>query len=351
MNKFILLVVWLIPVSLLADTSDYIWNEQFSQKIIKAEAGNARAQYDVGNMYLKGQGTIIDRRKALEWIDKAAKTGHLKAEFKLGLMYLQGIGTETDTAKAEKWLRKAANKGSTAAQFYLGGMYRDGKYVKRDYNKALSWLKKSRDGGFWKAKKEYEKVALLANQRGNKRASPAPVQSRRPTPAPVQKKARPQAPRKQVASARREQVSEKNDLRSLLLNGKWLERGKPVKYLPSEAMKCKNKGDGIFCISKNNLKGKAGNTTFEYKIIANIVNISDDGEFSASYRNNVISVVPGKPIVIPGDDEDEPDTVRPSPIINTGLQRTVHTLECDLNTVKQISCVKDRSVNIKVSRK
>jgi len=351
MNKSIILLILMLPVSVLADTSDYIWNEQFTQKLIKAEAGNARAQYDVGNMYLKGQGTVTDRRKAHEWISKAANSGYQKAEFKLGLMFLEGMGTDTNFAKAEKWLRKSAKKGYAPAQYYLGGMYRDGKHVRKNYNKALSWLKKAQDGGFWKAKREIEYVTALAGQGNGRQATVETPKPRAQTPKPKPRVREPVRQAKRTAPApRRQPVSGKNDLRSLLMNGKWLERGRPAKYLPSDAMKCKNKGRGIYCVSNKNLKGKRGNTVFEYQIIVNINNITESGEFSASYRNNVLSVIPGKPIVIPGED-GEPDTTRPSPIIKSGLQRTIHTLECDLNTPKKISCVKDRTVNIKISRK
>jgi len=347
MNKSILMFLLLVPVSVFADTSDYIWNEQFNKKIIKAEAGNARAQYDVGNMYLKGQGTVTDRRKALEWIGKSAQSGYRKAEFKLGLMYLRGMGTSEDSAKAEKWLRIAADKGYGPAQFYLAEMYRDGKYVTRNYNKALSWLKKADAGGYWKAKKEIEYVTVLARQGGSRSA---PVAKAKPKPQqPKVKKEKPQRQAKR-APERRQRATEKADLRSLIMNGKWLERGRPAKYLPSDVMNCKKKASGIYCVSKKVLNGKRGNTTFKYEVIVNIVNISESGEFSAAYRNNVLSVVPGKPIVIPGED-GEPDTTRPSPIIKTGLQRTVHTLECDLDTTKKISCVKDHSVDIKLSRR
>ena len=343
MKKSILMVLLLIPVSVFADTSDYIWNEQFNQKLTKAEAGNARAQYDVGNMYLKGQGTVTDRRKAHEWISKSAQSGYQKAEYKLGLMYLRGMGTKKDFANAEKWLRKAAQKGYGPAQFYLAGMYRDGQYLKKDYNKALSWLKKAKDGGFWKANKEIEYVTALAKQGGERQA---PAVKARPKAQASSPKPRQQAKR----AAPQQQAAGKDDLRTLLIKGKWLERGKPVKYLPSDAMNCKNKGSGISCVSKKVLNGKRGNTTFKYEVIVDIVNITEAGEFSATYRNNVLSVVPGKPIIIPGDD-DEPDTTRPSPVIKTGLQRTTHTLECDLDTLKKISCLKDHSIQVKISRR
>jgi len=341
-----LLLLAMLPVLVFADTSDYVWNEQFSKKTAEAAEGKPRAQYDLGNMYLKGQGTGINEQKAFEWIKKSASSHYLKAQFKTGFMYLKGLGVKRNYSEAEKWLRKAANKNYAPAQYYLAGMYRDGQYLGKNYDKALFWLKKARANGFWKAANEYDKVIALT-QRGatqparvkeKPKQRPVVVAKRVEKPATVRK-------RKPVAKAAKDE-----NLRGLLLKGNWLERGKPAKYLPSELTQCKKKSTGLYCVSKKDLKGKRGNTTFVYRIIVNIEHISEAGEFSASYRNNILSSVQGKPVVIPGDD-GENDITRPSPIIKTGLQKTVHSLECQLDNAKQISCVKDISRNIKLTRR
>jgi len=340
MKQNFLLLLIMLPAFVFADTSDYVWNEQFSKKTLEAQAGKPRSQYDLGNMYLKGQGTGIDEKKAFQWISKAADSGYLKAQFKTGFMYLKGLGTKKNHTKAESWLRKAANKNYAPAQYYLAGMYRDGQSVGKNYDKALFWLKKAQANGFWKAANEYDKVIALT-QRGASR--------------PAAKKSKPQQakraePKKRASTAKRVAAAKDNDLRSLLLRGQWLERGKPAKYLPSALTQCKRKNNGLYCTSKKDLKGKRGNTTFVYRIISNINNISEAGEFSASYRNNILSSVQGKPVVIPGDD-DEPDVTRPSPVVNVGLQKTVHSLECQVDNVKQISCVKDITRKIKLTRR
>jgi len=342
-NLFILLMV--LPVFAFADTSDYVWNEQFSKKTAEAEAGKPRAQYDVGNMYLKGQGTGINEKKAFEWIKKSANSGYLKAQFKTGFMYLKGLGTNRNYGKAESWLRKAANKGYAPAQYYLAGMYRDGLYLAKNYDKSLFWLKKARANGFWKAANEYDKVIALT-QRGGSRP-PVARATPKPNPVVVTKRAEP----KPRAVARKRVVAKVKDenLRSLLLRGRWLERGKPAKYLPSAITQCKKKNNGLYCVSKEDLKGKQGNTEFTYRTIINIIHITEAGEFSANYRNDVLTVKQGKPIVIPGED-GEADTTRPSPVINKGLQKTVHNLECQLDNAKQISCIKDLSRGIKLTR-
>ena len=332
------LLLALLPVLVFADTSDYIWNEQFAKKLTEAEAGKSRSQYDVGNMYLKGQGISTDAKKAYEWIKKSADSGYLKAQFKVGLMSLKGLGTKKNYTQAEKWLRIAANKDYAPAQYYLAGMYRDGQKVQKSYDKALFWLKKARANGFWKAANEYDKVIALAQRGGGATAASKPVAAK---PKP---QARPKAKRQQ-------RVVASDDLRDVLLSYLWFEGNKPARYLPSKVTQCKKKNAGLYCTSKQDLKSQRGNTKFSYRIIINIKNITEDGEFSASYRNNVISVTPGKPIVIPGDDEDEPPITRPSPVVNKGLQRTVHSLDCQLDNAKQISCTKDSAREIKLTRR
>ncbi len=332
----ILLISVVLSTTANADTSDYIWNEQFSKKIAEAEAGNKRSQYDIGNMYLKGQGTGINESKAFSWFSKAAKSGHIKSQFKIGYMLLTGSGTKKNYTKAEKWLRKAANKKYAPAQYYLAGMYRDGKYLAKSYDKSLFWLKKAKANGFWKAANEYDKVIALVQRTNSRKVAKT---STRPPPPP----------KKSVVKPRRVVVSD--DLRDLLLQSQWLERGKPTGYLPSSLTKCEKKRKGMACASKQDLKGNRGNTTFTYRVASTVKNISEAGEFTVVYNNNVLSVIPGKPLVIPGDDDEEPPTVVPSPVVKTGYQKTIHNLECQLVNARQINCVKDYSRSIKLTRR
>lgn len=336
MNKrTIMAALMLLPLMVNAESGDYIWNEQFSKKIVEAEAGKPRAQYDIGNMYQKGQGTAINEPKAFSWFNKAAKSNHVKAQFKVGYMLLNGLGTKRNSAKAEKWLRKAANKKYAPAQYYLGMMYRDGKHLTRNYDKSLFWLKKARENGFWKAAKEYDKVIALAKRGSSRRVR---------KPAAVKPRVAPQRRTKKSAV-----VSE--DFRDVLLVGNWFERGKPARHFPSEVTQCEKKRRGLACASKQDLIGKRGNTTFTYRIVATLKNINEAGEFTVVYNNNVLSVVPGAPITIPSDDDEDPPTTIPSPVVELGFQRTVHNLDCQLDNAKQISCIKDYSRAIKINRR
>ena len=105
----------------------------------KAEAGDAEAQYVLGEAYRIGEGVEQDNAEAVRWYRKAAEQGHAKAQSKLGYTYYHGEGLEQDYMEAVSWWRKAAEQGHVAAQFNLGAAYEAGKGVEQDYVEAVSW--------------------------------------------------------------------------------------------------------------------------------------------------------------------------------------------------------------------
>ena len=89
-----------------------------------AEEGDAKAQYNLGLMYDKGDGTPQDYKAAIKWYTKSAEQGHAKAQNNLGLMYVKGLGIPQDYKAATKWWTKAAEQGDGDAQNNLDNMYR-----------------------------------------------------------------------------------------------------------------------------------------------------------------------------------------------------------------------------------
>jgi TPR repeat protein len=77
----------------------------------KAEAGDAKAQFDLASAYSLGTGVAKDSAKGLEWLRKSAAQGYAGAEVVLGLFYQKGIGIEKDPEEAAKWYKKAARQG------------------------------------------------------------------------------------------------------------------------------------------------------------------------------------------------------------------------------------------------
>jgi uncharacterized caspase-like protein len=74
-----------------------------------AEAGDAEAQYYVGEIYEKGLGTEPDYAKAAEWYRRSAEQGYARAQTNLGFLYEQGLGVEADPRQALEWYRQASN--------------------------------------------------------------------------------------------------------------------------------------------------------------------------------------------------------------------------------------------------
>ena len=77
---------------------------------LAAEAGDARAQFDLGVRYAGGKGVAANDAEAARWIGLAAAQGLADAQFNLGLMYADGNGVGVDPQQAVFWLRKAADQ-------------------------------------------------------------------------------------------------------------------------------------------------------------------------------------------------------------------------------------------------
>jgi uncharacterized protein len=88
--------------------------------------------------YTKADPTPNDA-ESVQQIRIKADQGDAKAQFSLGMMYYSGEGVPQDYKQAVKWYRKAADQGAAMAQFSLGWMYKEGKGVPQDYAQAYMW--------------------------------------------------------------------------------------------------------------------------------------------------------------------------------------------------------------------
>src|SRR5215470_10563952 len=103
------LVVLIVPLLLM---SGLIWAQavDFDALRRKAEAGDAKAQFDLAEAYSLGNGVGKDSAKGMEWLKKSATQGFAGAQVVLGIMLQKGINTEKDPSEAAKWYRKAARQ-------------------------------------------------------------------------------------------------------------------------------------------------------------------------------------------------------------------------------------------------
>lgn len=92
----------------------------FEATALKADAGDANAQFALGLSYGLATGTSQNLLCAALWYRKAADQNHSLAQFNLGIMYAEGQGVARDDAQALVWIRKAAELGDAGAQFNLG---------------------------------------------------------------------------------------------------------------------------------------------------------------------------------------------------------------------------------------
>ena len=139
---------WLsfIAVLFLVVTAYGVESSLFSELKARAEKGDAKAQYNLGLMYEKGQRVTQDYAQAIKWYRKAAGQGYAQAQNNFGEMYRLGQGVTQNYNKAVKWYRKAAKQGYALAQYNLGLMNHHGlgvtqNYYKEvfDYDKAVNW--------------------------------------------------------------------------------------------------------------------------------------------------------------------------------------------------------------------
>jgi uncharacterized protein len=109
--------------------------------------GDVDAQFNLGLIHNKGQGTKQDFAEALSWFRLAAMQGDSKAQYILGEMYGKGRGVTQDYAEALNWYRMAAVQGNSKAQFNLGLMYFAGHGLAQDDIRAHMWFNLSGAAG------------------------------------------------------------------------------------------------------------------------------------------------------------------------------------------------------------
>ena len=317
-NLAILLVLSLtMPLAFAA--GDYVWEAKFAKELPKAEQGNVKSQYAIGEMYEKGKGTEPDSQNAFKWYVKAAGKGNKKAAYKVGLFYYKGNAVSKDYKKSRTWFIKSADKHYARAEFYLGEIYEKGRGVSRNYTTALKWYKRALAGGYGTAEAGIKRVASAQSSRSKKISS-------------IRKSTR-NAPPSITGSSAEQTIK-------TLLKGGWKKRKRPVEYLPSSVNNCKRTGENLECNS-DLLKRNIGMADISYTTKAIIFSFKSDGRFKVSYRNNVKS--------IKVTDEEFAESGGTVPV-KLGWQDAEHKLKCQLESSKKITCTKNKTRKITLTR-
>ena len=115
----------------------------------------------VGAFALCADGAVAqeqdDDAEAVRLYRQAAEQGNADAQFNLGVMYLDGDGVPQDDAEAMRWFRQAAEQGNAQAQtnlgvpqddaMYLGNMYVSGRASRRTTPKAVRLFRQAAEQG------------------------------------------------------------------------------------------------------------------------------------------------------------------------------------------------------------
>lgn len=108
-----------------------------------AIAGDADAQFNLGQAYKLGRGVPADLVQAEAWYRRAAKQGHLQAEDNLGLV----LFTANRRDEAMPFIVKSAARGEPRAQYVLGTAHFNGDLAERDWPRAYALTKRASDAG------------------------------------------------------------------------------------------------------------------------------------------------------------------------------------------------------------
>lgn len=107
---------------------------------VRAERGDAAAQYELGTTYAYGLGMTQDFAEARRWLERAAAQGHAWSQYELGKMRERGHGGPADPAQALTWYEQAAAQGEGRAALRAGHLRRAGAGVTRDLQASRRWL-------------------------------------------------------------------------------------------------------------------------------------------------------------------------------------------------------------------
>jgi cell division septation protein DedD len=113
-----------------------------------ASAGDADAQFNLGQAYRLGRGVPLDLGAAQMWFQRAANGGHVDAQTTLGLLLFQN----GNRVEGLKWLRRAAEQGEPRALLVYGTALYNGDGVPQDKLLGYAFISRAAAQGLAPAK-------------------------------------------------------------------------------------------------------------------------------------------------------------------------------------------------------
>jgi len=147
----------------------------------RAQAGDAEAQYQLGEAYRSGKGVPADPEAAIMWYRRATAQGHIRASEELGF----ALFAHGDRREAMPYIEKAAARGEARAFYLLGTAHFNGDYATRDWPLAYAQTERAAAAGLSAAQKNLELMDhyLLPSDKAKADQILATLPSIRTTPA------------------------------------------------------------------------------------------------------------------------------------------------------------------------
>ena len=115
--------------------------------------GNKEAYYNLGYIYLLGQGVDINEKKAVEYFRKGSTHQNTKCMQGLAMCYKHGDGVEVDLEKTIYWLNQGIKLNDDDCKYQLALCYEHGIGVTKDFDQAVKLMKeiekKHKDARKW----------------------------------------------------------------------------------------------------------------------------------------------------------------------------------------------------------
>jgi localization factor PodJL len=105
-----------------------------------ADAGDAKALFEIASRYADGRGVTADMKEAAKWYEKSAELGFAPGQYRIGNLYEKGVGVERDVQKSKTWYQLAAAQGNASAMHNLAVLFAMGADGTADNESAARWF-------------------------------------------------------------------------------------------------------------------------------------------------------------------------------------------------------------------
>lgn len=108
-----------------------------------AEAGDFKAQFEIGAIFTEGHVVEQDFAQAAAWYERSGAQGFAPAQYRLGNLYESGRGVDRDLDLARLWYQRAAEAGNRMSMHNLASLYAGGELQTQDFEAAAHWFEEA----------------------------------------------------------------------------------------------------------------------------------------------------------------------------------------------------------------